>query len=66
MQQVKSVTRAREIQIEPWFVRKQAVISEIVDPAETERRAEMISFGRMIVNYVQNHFDARGVKTAHH
>ena len=44
----------------------QAVVSEIVDPAEAKRRAEMISFGRMIVNHVENHFDAGGVQTAHH
>ena len=58
--------RAGEIQIEARIVRPQPVVSEIVDPAEAERRTEMISFGSMIVNHVENHFDAGRVKIAHH
>src|SRR4030095_5675637 len=66
MQQVKGVACAREIQIEPRLVRTKGGISEIVDAAETECWTEMISFGSMIINNIENHFDAGGVKTAHH
>ena len=66
MQQVKRVARAGEIQIETRIVRLQPVVSEIVDPAKAKRRAEMISFRRMIVNHIENHFDTRRVEIAHH
>ena len=58
MQQVKRVTSAGEIQVEPRLVRLQPVISEIVDPAEAKGGAETVSLGGMIVNNVENDFDA--------
>src|SRR5262249_9696222 len=66
MKQVESVTRAGEIEIEPRILRMKPVVGEIIDPAETERWSEMISFCRMIVSNVQNHFDAGSVQAAHH
>ncbi len=35
-------------------------------PRKAERRPEMISFGGMIVNDVENHFDPGRVQIAHH
>src|SRR5438067_7057704 len=49
MQQIKRVTSAGEIQIETRIIRLQPVVREIVDPAEAQRGAMMISFGSMIV-----------------
>ena len=66
MKQVKRVACAGEIQIKTGLVRLQPVISEIVDPAEAKRRAEMISLRGVVVNHIENHFDAGGVNTAHH
>ena len=66
MQQVKGIARAGEIQIEARIVRTQPVIGKIVDAAEAQRRAEMISFGCVIVNHIQNYFDAGSVQIAHH
>src|SRR6185369_10245315 len=66
MKQIKAVTSAGEIEIEPGILRVQPVIREIIDPAETEGWAKMISFPRVIVSHVENHFDASGVQAAHH
>src|SRR6516164_1757742 len=66
MKQIQAVTCPGEIEIEPGILRVQPVVGEIIDPAETKRWAEVISFRSMIVNHVENHFDARGVKASHH
>src|SRR4029453_4513865 len=66
MQQIQAVTSACEIEIEPGVLRVQPVVGEIIDPAETERWAKMISFPGMIVNHIKNPFDASNVQAAHH
>src|SRR6266568_3910771 len=60
------IERQSGSQIKTRMIRLQPVVREIVDPAEAQRGAKMISLGSMIVNYVQNHFDTRHVKIAHH
>ena len=66
MQQIESVAGAGEIHIQTRILRLQTVVSEVVDPAEAKRRAEMISFGSMVVNHIENHFDPCRVQVAHH
>src|SRR5215471_8406944 len=66
MNQIESVAGAGEIEIEPRILRMQPVVGEIVDPAEAQRRPEMISFPCVIVNHVENHLDARCMQAAHH
>src|SRR6478609_4995140 len=56
--QIQAVTCAAEIEIEPRILRVQPVVGEVIDSAKTERWAKMISFCGMIINDVQNHFDA--------
>src|SRR6266513_2336705 len=66
MKQIQTVTSAGKIEIEPGILRVQPVVGEIIDPAETKRWAEVIAFGGMIVNHVENRFDAGGMEAAHH
>src|SRR6184192_1899878 len=66
MQQVKRVTSAGEIEVETRIIRLQPIVSEIVDPAEAQRGAKMISLGSMIVNYIEDHFDTSRVEIAYH
>ena len=66
MEQIERVAGAGEIEIEPRIFRHEAVIGLVIDPAETERRAQVISFRGVIVNDVENHFDPGGVEIAHH
>src|SRR5436309_1436538 len=48
------------------LVRIQAVISRVIYSAQRERRAEMIPFGCMVINDIQDHFDALTVQPAYH
>src|SRR5215211_4679891 len=66
MQQIRAVTSACEIEIEPGILRVQPVVREIIDPAETERWTEVTSFRGVIIDHVENHFDISGVQAAHH
>src|SRR5437879_3527290 len=66
MKQIKRVAGAGEIQIKTRVLRIQPVVSGVVDPAKTQGGTEMISFGSMIINHVENHFDSGSVETAHH
>src|SRR6476619_6189227 len=66
MNQIQAVTCTAKIEIEPGILRVQPVVGEIIDPPKTERWAKMISFPGMIVNHVENHFDASTVEAAHH
>src|SRR4051812_17027558 len=59
MQQVEGVTRAGEIHVEVWIIREQPIVGDVIDAAKAERGTEMISFRGMIVDHVENHFDAR-------
>src|SRR5207247_11439385 len=43
--------------------RQQAIIGAVVDPAEAQRRAEMIDFGGMVVDNVENELDAGVVQS---
>src|SRR5437588_10160715 len=66
MEQVKRVARAGEIQIKTRIIRTQPIVSEIVDPAETKRRPEMVPFRSVIINHVENYFDADRGEIAQH
>src|SRR4029077_1304632 len=66
MNQIQAVTCAAKIEIEPGILRAQPVVGKIIDPAKRERWAKMISFRGMIINHVENHFDASSVQAAHH
>ncbi len=45
---------------------RQPVVGRIVDPAKRQRRSHLIAFGRMVVNDVENNFDAGRMEIAHH
>ena len=66
MQQVERVPGPGEIHVQTRVFRMQPVIRDIVDATETKRRPEMISFRGVIVDDVEDDFDAGGVETAHH
>ena len=66
MQQIERVAGAGEIHVEARIFRREPVVGQVVDPAKTERRPEVISFAGVIVDHVQNHLDPGGVEVAHH
>ena len=58
MTDVQSVAGAGVIHVIARVVGYQPVISEVVDAPKTQHRTEMIAFGGMVVNHVENHLDA--------
>src|ERR1019366_5629962 len=65
MLHVERVATAGEVRVIAWIL-GQTVVRGIVDAAERKRRTERASLGRMIVNDIENDFDAGGVQSADH
>ena len=42
------------------------VVRGVVDPAERQGRSEVVAFGRVVVDDVEDHLDARTVQVTHH
>ena len=55
---VDGVAGARVVLVVAFVVR-QHVEDRVLDPAETERRPQFVSLGRVIEDHVQDHLDAR-------
>src|SRR5206468_2537067 len=62
---VERISGACIVHIIPLVFRK-AVIGCVIYPLERKGRAEMIAFGRMVIDHVQNHFYACFVQVLHH
>ena len=65
MREVDGVTGTGVVDVVALLVR-QAIITGVVDSFERKRRAEFIAFRGMVVNNVQDHFDAMRMKLIHH
>ena len=63
---VERVAAAREIHVVARVVRHQPVVRRVVDAAERERRTHLIAFGRVVVDHIEDHFDAGRVQRLHH
>jgi hypothetical protein len=55
---VQRVSAPAEVHVIARIVGQQPIIGGIINSPETERRSEMISFGAVIVDDVENHLDA--------
>ena len=63
---VERVAAAGEVHVIARVFRREAVVAGVVDAAERDRRAQLVAFGRVVVDDVENHFDARVVQVADH
>ena len=66
MREIEGITSSGIVDVVARLVRQQPIVRRVVDAFERERRAEMISFGRVIVNNIEDDFDASVVKARHH
>ena len=57
---------AGEVLVVARVVREQPVVRRVVDAAQRERRPEVVAFGGVVVDDVEDHFEAGGVQRAHH
>ena len=63
---VERVAAAGEVQVVARVVRQQPVVGAVVDAAQRERRAEVVALGGVVVDHVEDDFEAGGVQRAHH
>ena len=66
MRQVDGVAGSGVVDVVAPVVRQQPIIAGVVDALERERRSEFVALGGMVVDDVEDDFDAMGVKLVHH
>ena len=66
MAHVEAIAGARVIHVVAAVILNQPVIGGIVDAFEREHRPQVVAFGRVVVDDVENYFDAGLVKRLHH
>ncbi len=66
MHHVERVPAAGVVRVVAGIVRNEPVVSGVVDAAKAQRRTEVVTFGRMVVDDVENHLDAGRMQLAHH
>src|SRR6185437_512076 len=66
MADVQGVAGARVIHVIARLVLHEAIVSGVVDAFETESRPEVVAFGGVVVDHVENDFDAGAMERLHH
>ena len=65
MREVECIPAAREVVVVAGLVREKPIIRGVVDAAETQSRTEVIAFGGMVVDNVEDDFDAGVMQSRH-
>ena len=63
---VEAVAGTGEILVEPQVLVDQAVVGGVVDAAEIDRRTELVAFGGVVVDHVEDDLDALLVERPDH
>ena len=63
---VQAVAGAGEVEVVPGVVRHRAVVGLVVDAAHRQHRPEVVAFGGVVVDDVEDHLDARRVQRLDH
>ena len=66
MTDVQRIARARVVDVVARLIGHQSVIRGVVDALERQRRSALVPFGRVVVDDVENHLEARVVQTRDH
>ena len=66
MLHVQRVAGTGVVHVEARLIRLQPIVGRVVHAPEAQRRPELVAFGRMVVDDVEDHFDARRVQRLHH
>ena len=66
VRKVDGVSGAGVVNVVAFLVGRQPVVARIVDALEGQRRPQLVAFGSVVVDHVENHLDAVGVKLIHH
>jgi hypothetical protein len=63
---VEAVAGTRGVVVVARVVGRQAVVRRVVDALEAQHRAEVVALGGVVVDDVEDHFDAGLVQGSHH
>ena len=63
---VERVPAPGEVHVVARVVGHEPVVRGVVDPLQRQRRAEVVAFGGVVVDDVEDDFEAGGVERAHH
>src|SRR5258706_15471629 len=66
MLHVERVSGTRIVHVKTLIVGQEAIVSAVVDTLERERWAKMIAFCSVVVDDIQNHFEARRMQSLDH
>src|SRR5438094_556292 len=66
MTDVQRIAGARVVDVVARLIGHQSVIRGVVDALERQRRSALVPFGRVVVDDVENHLEARVVQTRDH
>ena len=66
MAQIDRVPGAGVVDVEALLIGQQPVVAGVVDTFERDRRPELVAFGRMVVDDVEDHLDPGVVELVHH
>src|SRR6185437_10660177 len=64
--EIQGISGTRIIDVVAGFLRHQAIVRRVVDTLERERGAKMVSLGAVVVNNVENHFEACVMEMGYH
>ena len=63
---VEAVAGAGVVEVEARLVRDEPVVGRVVDATERQRRPDLVAFGGVVVDDIEDHLDARRVQRPHH
>ena len=66
MAHVEGIAGAGEIPVKALILGNEAVIGSVIDALEAERRPQVVAFGGMVVDYVEDNFDAGAMQRLDH
>ena len=66
VQRVDAVARARVVEVVALVVGDQAVVDGVIDAPQRQSRSKLIALGRVVVDDVEDDFNAGPVQRAHH
>lgn len=62
MRQVERIAAARVVDVVALLARHQPVVARVVQPAERQRRPQLVAFAGVVEHHVEQHLDARRVQ----
>src|SRR5258705_11978270 len=66
MTHVQGIAASRIVHVVARLSLEAAVVGRVIDAPEANRRAEMVALRSVVVNYIENYFEASRVQSTNH